>query len=225
MAGHTEPAPHGPSAARALIEQQRQLAAKVIAEDCVPARIRAIAGVDAAFPKRGAVTRAAVVVLSFPKLNLMDQAVAEIPTRLPYIPGLLSFRELPAILAAFNKLRVEPDLVLCDGQGVAHPRRFGVACHLGVETGLCTIGVAKSRLTGEASEPGPERGKSAPLRQGGEVIGQVLRTRSRVKPVFVSIGHRISLERAARLVMRCTTQYRLPEPIRWADRLAGQRSL
>jgi deoxyribonuclease V len=223
LAGHTRQGPKPPSPARALIEQQRQLASQVIDEDRLPETIRWVAGVDAAFPEQGKVTRAAIVVLSLPELNMINQAVAEVPTRLPYIPGLLSFRDLPAILEALKKLSVMPDLVLCDGQGIAHPRRFGVACHLGVETGLCTVGVAKSRLTGEASEPGPERGQSAPLCQDGEVIGQVLRTRSRVRPVFVSTGHGISLDRACQWVMRCTTRYRLPEPIRRADRLAGQR--
>ena len=214
-----------PTDCRALIEQQRQLAAQVIVKDCLPSPVRLVAGADVAFPEQGRTTRAAVVVLSFPELKWVEQAVAEVPTRLPYIPGLLSFRELPAIVEALEKLTVRPDLVLCDGQGIAHPRRFGVACHLGVETGLCTIGVAKTRLTGQASEPGLERGQSAPLYQDDEVIGQVLRTRSRVKPVFVSVGHRISLDQAVDWALRCTTRYRLPEPIRWADRIAGQRTL
>src|SRR6056297_356983 len=119
------------------------MATRVVASDDLPASIRTVAGVDAAFPERGRLTRAAVVLMSYPALEQLDTAVAELPTRLPYLPGLLSFRELPAILAAMERLSTLPDLVLCDGQGIAHPRRFGIACHLGVETGLCTIGVGK----------------------------------------------------------------------------------
>ena len=209
--------------ATTLIEQQKRMAGKVIKADLAPTSIRTVAGVDAAFPERGRVTRAAVVLMSYPELVWLEQASAEMPTRLPYIPGLLSFREVPAILDALRKLSCEPDLVLCDGQGLAHPRRFGVACHLGVETSLCTIGVAKSRLCGEAEEPGRERGATTALNERGETIGTVLRTRTGVRPVFVSIGHRISLARATELVLNCAPRYRLPEPIRRADRLAGQR--
>lgn len=161
--------------------------------------------------------------MSYPGLERLDEAVAEQPTGLPYMPGLLSFRELPAILAALQRLSSLPDLVLCDGQGIAHPRRFGVACHLGVETGLTTIGVGKTRLCGHAQPPGLERGQSTPLFHRGEVIGRLLRTRQNVRPVFVSSGHRISLDSATRLVLACAPRYRLPEPIRAADRLAGQR--
>ncbi|MFW5816499.1 MAG: deoxyribonuclease V [Wenzhouxiangella sp.] len=213
----------GPPAVSALIEQQRRLAERVVVDDALPARLRAVAGVDAAFPEGGRTTRAAVVLMSYPGLETIEETVAERPTRLPYIPGLLSFRELPAILAALDRLSSAPDLVLCDGQGIAHPRRFGVACHLGVETGLCTIGVGKSRLCGQAGEPGRQRGAWSALQDRGETIGRVLRTRTGVRPVFVSSGHRVSLETAARLVLDCTPRYRLPEPIRAADRLAGTR--
>ncbi len=223
MAGRTEQLDGGPPAASELIEQQRRLADQVVVDDALPARLRAVAGVDAAFPDGGRTTRAAVVLMSYPGLEPLDEAVAELPTRLPYIPGLLSFRELPAMLAALDQLSSTPDLVLCDGQGIAHPRRFGVACHLGVETGLCTIGVGKSRLCGRAREPGQRRGASSALLDRGETIGRVLRTRTGVRPVFVSSGHRVSLETAARLVLDCTPRYRLPEPIRAADRLAGTR--
>lgn len=207
---------------RALVERQRVLAGKVIERDALPEPVRLIAGIDAAFPDRGRTTRAAVVVMRWPTLETVDQAVHERPTELPYIPGLLSFRELPAILGALERLDTRPDLVLCDGQGRAHPRRFGVACHLGVETGLTTIGVGKSRLCGQHKEPGLPKGQTAALIDGDELIGQVLRSREQVRPIYVSVGHRIGLPSAVEWVLACTPRYRLPEPLRAADRLAGQ---
>jgi len=206
-----------------LIERQRQLTAQVEPCNHLTADPETVAGVDVAFPEQGRITRAAAVLLSFPELEPIDKATAELPTTLPYIPGLLSFRELPAVLAALRGLGRQPDVVLCDGQGLAHPRRFGIACHLGVETGLVTVGVGKSRLCGHHDDPDPERGQHCPLVDGGDVIGSVLRTRTRVRPVYVSIGHRISLQAARDLVLRCAPRYRLPEPIRCADRLAGNR--
>lgn len=167
------------------------------------------------------ITRAAVAVLSFPELTVIDRSVARLPTTFPYVPGLLSFREIPAILAALETLSVLPDLLLVDGQGYAHPRRLGIACHLGVLTDLPTIGVGKTRLVGTHDEPPPERGGWVPLRDAGETIGAVLRTRERVKPIFVSAGHRMSLESAIVWVMRCTTRYRLPETTRHAHMLAS----
>jgi deoxyribonuclease V len=143
------------------------------------------------------------------------------PTAFPYVPGLLSFRELPAVLAAIEQLRILPDLYLCDGQGLAHPRRFGLACHLGVLLDAPTIGVAKTRLIGTHAPPPAEKGGWTPLEDGGEVIGAVLRTRSGVKPVYVSIGHRVSLATSVRLTLACTSRYRLPETIRQAHRLAS----
>lgn len=207
-----------------LIREQKRLSASVIRHTELPATVRRITGVDVAFPDRGKTTRAAAVTLSFPGLEKMEQAVAEMPTRLPYIPGLLSFRELPALIAALEKLKEPPDLVLCDGQGMAHPRRFGVACHLGVQTGLCTIGIGKSRLCGDYRMPGPARGDCAPLHEGDDIIGMVVRTRTRVRPVFVSTGHRIALADAVDWALACSRRFRLPEPIRQADRLAGDRS-
>ena len=144
------------------------------------------------------------------QLELVDYAIARQPTRFPYVPGLLSFREMPALLAALDRLRVQPDLILCDGQGYAHPRRFGIACHLGVTCGIPTIGVAKSRLIGEHGEPMQRRGAWVPLRDRGETIGAVLRSRAHPQPVYVSIGHRVSLPLAVRYVMACTTEFRLP---------------
>lgn len=204
-------------AARAL---QEALRGQVVTRDRF-GKIRHVAGVDVGFEQGGAVTRAAVAVLTFPALELVESAIARRPTRFPYVPGYLSFREIPAVLAALKKLETRPDLLLCDGQGLAHPRRFGLACHLGLLAGLPAIGVAKSRLIGEPGVLPQKKGSWAALRDGGEVIGAVLRTRTGVKPVYVSIGHRVSLETAIEYVLRCTTNYRLPETTRAAHRLAS----
>jgi deoxyribonuclease V len=187
--------------------------------------IRTVAGVDLAYPRTatGVVTgRAAVVVLAFPGLEVVEEHVITRPVTFPYIPGLLSFREAPIALAALQQLRAQPDVLLVDGHGIAHPRRFGIASHLGVLLDLPTIGCAKSILVGRAGELGALPGETTPLLDGDEVIGTVLRTRARSRPLYVSPGHRISVETAASLVMRCTRGYRLPEPTRLADRLAGQ---
>lgn len=208
---------------RALMARQRELAGQVIEHDDLRLPPGLVAGVDAGFPDGGRTTRAAAVLMRYPELELIDEVVFEQPTELPYIPGLLSFRELPAVLGALERLSTPPDLVLCDGQGRAHPRRFGIACHLGVTTGLATIGVGKSRLCGKHGEPGLQKGSVVDLLDNGEVIGQVLRSRERVRPLYISIGHRVSLATAVELVLTCTPRYRLPEPVRFADRLASQR--
>ncbi|MGB5063141.1 MAG: deoxyribonuclease V, partial [Candidatus Competibacter sp.] len=167
------------------------------------------------------VTRAAVAVLRYPELDVLETAIARRPTTFPYIPGLLSFRELPAVLAALERLREPPDLLLCDGQGIAHPRRLGIASHLGLLVDIPSVGVAKTRLFG-THEPVPEaRGAWAPLRVDKEIIGAVLRTRAGIKPLYVSSGHRIGLETAIGYVMGCCTRYRLPETTRYAHRLAS----
>lgn len=168
--------------------------------------------------------RAAVAILEFPALTLVDHAVALAPARFPYIPGLLSFREIPAILTALEGLCRLPDLILVDGQGYAHPRRCGIASHLGVLLDLPTIGVGKTRLFGSADEPSNERGAWTPLIAANEVIGAVVRSRVNVKPIYISAGHRISLTTALDYVARCTTRFRLPETTRWAHRLASDRS-
>jgi len=186
-----------------------------------PARVRYVAGTDVGFERGGGITRAAVALLSFPALELVDYAIARLPTRFPYVPGLLSFREVPALLAALRLLRGEPDLILCDGHGYAHPRRFGIASHLGVYLGLPSIGVAKSRLIGEHGQPMQRRGAWVPLKDKGETIGAVLRTRPYTQPIYVSIGHRVSLPQAVRYALACATVYRLPETTRWAHRLAS----
>jgi deoxyribonuclease V len=183
--------------------------------------VRRVAGVDVGFKQGGSITRAAVAVLSFPALNLLEYKVVEQPTRFPYVPGLLSFRELPAVLSALSGLTQLPDLILCDGQGYAHPRRFGLACHLGVLLDIPCIGAAKSRLIGCHGVLPPEKGRWVPLTDGEETIGAVLRTRDRVRPLYVSIGHRICLATAVDYVLACCPRYRLPETTRQAHRLAS----
>jgi deoxyribonuclease V len=207
-----------PAGARAIQEQLRGL---VETRDRL-GPISRVAGVDVGFEEGGAITRAAVVVLDLPSLTLVESALARRPTQFPYIPGLLSFREIPAVLEAFDHLDAVPDVLLCDGQGIAHPRRFGIASHLGVIRDLPSIGVAKRRLTGMHAPVPDRRGAWRPLTEGDEVIGAVLRTRIGVKPLFISTGHRVSLETAIRIVLDCTPRYRLPETTRCAHRLASR---
>jgi deoxyribonuclease V len=203
---------------RDAVSLQRELAQRVIREGG-PVDVEHVAGVDVGFVDDRA--RAAVAVLSFPTLELVDCALAELPVTFPYVPGLLSFREIPAVLEALDRVVVRPDVLLCDGQGIAHPRRCGFASHLGLLTDIPTIGVAKSRLVGRHAEVPRLKGGWAALVHHGEVIGAALRTRSGVSPVFVSIGHRIGLDRAIHYVLACTTRFRLPETTRWAHRLAS----
>lgn len=202
------------------IEIQQKLAGKIVRENNL-GEIWHVAGIDVGFEKNGTVTRAAAAVLSFPGLELADYAIARLPTGFPYVPGLLSFREVPAVMAALAKLKIAPGLLLCDGQGIAHPRRIGLASHIGLASGIPSIGVAKTRLIGTHREPPNRRGEWAALVDNDEVIGAVLRTRSGVKPVYVSVGHRVGLETAIGYVMACVTKYRLPETTRWAHRLAS----
>jgi deoxyribonuclease V len=180
--------------------------------------IRTVAGVDCAFSRDGERCLAAAVVWDLEAQRVIEERHAWRPLRFPYVPGLLSFREAPAILAVLRALHGEPDAIMCDGHGLAHPRRFGIACHVGVLCDRPTLGVAKSRLVGEHGEPGPRRGARAALRHRGERIGTVLRTREGVKPVYVSVGHRIDLPTAERLALACVDRFRLPEPTRLADR-------
>ena len=206
---------------------QERLRSRVVRADRIGA-VRRVAGVDVGFEQEGQVTRAAVAVLDFPGLELVERAVVRVPTRFPYVPGLLSFREAPAVLAAFEKVSLAPDLILYDGQGIAHPRRFGIASHVGWLLDCPSIGVAKTRLIGVHGTPANRRGAWTPLRDAGEghgaeIIGAVLRTRVGVKPLYVSIGNRVSLETAVRWTMACVTRYRLPETTRWAHRLASVR--
>jgi deoxyribonuclease V len=211
---------HWPTTVEEAIAIQNQLQSEVITEDQLP-EVRYVAGVDMGFEEDYAISRTAVVVLSFPELQLVEQAIARRPTTFPYIPGFLSFREVPAVMDALEKVSTTPDLILCDGQGIAHPRRFGLACHLGVLIDIPTIGVAKSLLIGKHDELPPEKGSWQPLRYKGETVGVVLRSRTGVKPLYVSSGHRISLPTAIDYVLRCTPKYRLPETTRLADKLAS----
>jgi deoxyribonuclease V len=181
--------------------------------------VSTVAGVDVGVKNK--VTRAAVVVLSYPELEPIDRSVAEMQVTMPYVPGLLSFREGAVVLSACEELDTEPDLFIFDGHGYAHPRRFGIASHMGVILDKPSIGCAKSRLCGTHGEPAPEAGAHVPLCDGDEVIGAVVRTRDRVSPVYVSIGHRLDLETAIGYVLGCCKGDRLPETTRHAHRLAS----
>ena len=200
---------------------QQQFRKEVITQDQLEEPVQYVAGVDMGFEAGGTISRAAVAVLSFPSLQLQESAIARRPTTFPYVPGFLSFREIPAVLDALEKINTIPDLILCDGQGIAHPRRFGIACHLGLIVDIPTIGVAKSLLIGNHKEVPEERGSWQPLVNRGETIGAVLRTRIKTKPLYVSSGHRVSLSTAIEYVLRCTPKYRLPETTRIADKLAS----
>lgn len=185
-------------------------------------RVGTVAGADVHFPSRDRV-RAAVVLLSFPDLELLEERVHEGPCSFPYIPGLLSFREIPPILEAMKGLEGGIDLMLCDGQGIAHPRGLGLASHIGLLLDIPTIGCAKSPLYGEFEEPPRAKGSRTPIRDPrGRTIGTVLRTRESTRPLYVSVGHRIDLRTAVRFVLASTPRYRIPEPLRAAHRLAGR---
>ena len=201
---------------------QRRLATAVRLDDAT-GPVGTVAGVDTGFAAGGQRARACVAVFRYPEITPLTQSVAERPVTFPYRTGLLAFRELPAILAALDGLDAPPDLLLCDGQGVAHPRRLGIAAHLGVWLDRPSIGVGKSRLLGTYQEPGRDRGSEVPLYDGSDRIGTVLRSRTGVRPLFVSPGHRVDHAAAALWVLACTGRYRLPEPLRQADRIASQR--
>lgn len=209
--------PTDPAQARAL---QRELAHRVVRDDRV-GTVRLIAGIDVS-AGRTPIGHAAIVLLSYPDLTIVERAVASIPIPFTYVPGLLSFRELPIILPAWERLSVTPDLVLVDGQGIAHPRRLGIAAHLGLVVGVPAIGCAKSRLVGSFEEPPADAGAWTPLRDGSETIGAVVRTKRRTKPLFISTGGGLSLETAVAWVLRLCRGYRLPEPTRHAHLLAGE---
>jgi deoxyribonuclease V len=196
---------------------QLELAARV---DRSPAMlpIETVAGADVSYELRGKWLYAAVVVLRVETWKVIDQSAIVAEARFPYVPGLLSFREAPPVIEAFSKLAVRPDVLICDGQGIAHPRRLGLASHIGLWLGLPTIGCAKSWFCGEYQEPGLERGDWSPLTDGGETIGAVVRTRTRIKPLYVSTGHLCDLESAIAIVLATATKYRQP----WTTRLAHQ---
>ena len=188
-----------------------------------PGPFRFVAGADISFNPRSPTLYAAVVVIDTESGAVVERVGAKAKARFPYVPGYLSFREIPALLPLFDRLRTPVDLLVTDGHGRAHPRRFGLACHLGVLLDLPTVGCAKSRLVGEYSEPRERRGAYRALRHEGEVIGCVLRTRAGVRPVFVSVGHRVDLATARRAVLRLAPRYRLPEPTREAHAEVNRR--
>jgi deoxyribonuclease V len=203
------------------IQIQKELRSKVIIAPFMENSLRLIAGVDVGLPRGAKTARAAIAVLDYATMERVDQATAEIPISFPYVPGLLSFREMPVILAALERLETRPDLFIVDGHGYAHPRRFGLACHLGVWLDMATIGCGKSILTGKQAPLQNSRGSVALLRDGDETIGASVRTRDGVKPVYISVGHRTDLDSAIRIILNCGRGVRLPEPIRWAHRLAS----
>ena len=207
-----------PTTLAAAQQIQEQLRHQVITEDQF-GPITTIAGIDAGY--EGDQAKAAVVVLAYPSLEPLAYTLAYAPAPLPYIPGYLSFREAPAVLKALEQIAITPDMLMLDGQGIAHPRRLGIAAHVGVLTNIPAIGCAKSILVGRHAPLPDERGAVMPLLDRGEQIGAVLRSRTGVKPLYISIGHRISLPTALDIVMSCLTKYRLPETTRAADGLAS----
>lgn len=206
---------------RRAIELQREFAPRVIRRGTVP-NPTLLAGLDLAFTASGDECIAGAVVWDVSSRSVVEERVARRPVRFPYVPGLLSFREAPALLAVLRKLRCEPDAFLFDGQGYAHPRRFGLASHVGLLIDRPSVGVAKSVLVGEFSEPGIKRGETSPMMHEGECVGIAVRTRDGVKPLYVSVGHRLSLNRAVELALIAGGGYRVPEPTRLADQLVAR---
>ena len=206
-------------------EIQQQLAPMVDMQDHVGDVVRYVAGLDVSPPDARGVVQGAVVVLSYPDLEIADVAIAEQTPAFPYVPGLLSFRETPVLLEALESLTIMPDLLILDAQGYAHPRRFGLACHLGLLADIPTIGCAKSLLVGDHDSLGEERGATADLMHKGEAIGVALRSRVGVKPLYISVGHKVDLASAARWVLSCCTGYRLPQTTRMAHAAAGGLAL
>lgn len=207
---------------REAVQLQRRLAGQVLAEGG-PSSIRRVAAADVSYDRRHDLTVAAVALFDFPSLELQEERLAHGRIPFPYVPGLLSFREAPLLLECFAALDGEPEVVLLDGHGLAHPRRLGLASHVGLLLDLPTIGCAKSRLVGRHETPGKERGDRVPLLEDSEVIGTVLTTRSGVKPVYVSVGHRISLSRAVEIVLECCRGTKQPAPSHHVDRRVARR--
>lgn len=206
---------------RDAMREQERLRERVILTDNFKA-VRLVAGADLAFDPETDLAFAGVIVYRFPEMEEVERRMARRKLRFPYVPGLLSFREGPALLAAFARLKTEPDLILIDGHGRAHPRLFGIACHMGVLLDKPTIGCAKSLLVGEHGDPGKRAGSTAPLWFKGERVGEVLRTRDNVKPIYVTTGHRVSLTSAVEFVKQCCDGYRIPKPTREADHYVGE---
>ncbi|MFC3393561.1 deoxyribonuclease V [Brenneria rubrifaciens] len=207
-----------------LKAEQLARASEIIHQDDLPFEQPAlIAGADVGFEQQGAVTRAAIAIMRYPSLELVEYKIARISTTMPYIPGFLSFRECPGLLAAWGSLEQKPDLIFVDGHGISHPRRLGVASHFGLLVDVPTIGVAKSRLCGHFDPLQAAAGSQRPLMDKGEQIGWVWRSKVRCNPLFVATGHRVGMDSALLWVKRCTRGYRLPEPTRWADAVASNR--
>lgn len=206
-------------------EIQQDLAPRVDMRALVGDVVRYVAGLDVSPPDERGVVKGAVVVLSYPDLEIAEVGIAEQTPTFPYVPGLLSFREAPVLLEALDSLSITPDLLILDGQGYAHPRRFGLACHLGLVVDLPTIGCAKSLLVGDYNALDEERGATADLVHKGEIIGLALRSRTGVQPLYVSVGHKVDLSSAARWVFSCCTGYRQPQTTRMAHAAAGGKAL
>ncbi|MEV4432524.1 endonuclease V [Streptomyces sp. NPDC049555] len=216
------PLPEGwPSTEAEATAVQNELRGRVVLDEPgpPPGAPLVVAGVDVAYDDERDLVAAAAVLLDARTLQVLEEATAVGRVSFPYVPGLLAFREVPTVLDALGRLSAEPDLVVCDGYGIAHPRRFGLASHLGVLTGLPTIGVAKNPFVFRHEPPGPRRGDAAPLLDGMDEVGRALRTQADVKPVFVSVGHRVTLDRACEHTLRLAPRYRLPETTRAADGL------
>jgi deoxyribonuclease V len=207
-----------PTTAKAAVRLQERLAGTIRIRPLVQP-VRLVAGADLAFSPDGDRCLAGLSVFDISTHALVEEVLAWRPVRFPYVPGLLTFREAPAVLAAARKLECTPDLFMFDGQGYAHPRRFGLATHTGMLLGRPSVGCAKTRLCGEEADPPPAAGASVPLIHRGEVVGAILRTQARCKPVYVSVGNDVTLNDAIALVMSCVTRYRLPEPTRLAHQL------
>ena len=208
-------------APREAVALQEQLRSEVISDRPIDLEaISLVAGVDVSVKENR--SQAAVVVATYPDFEPVETVLAEAPTPFPYIPGLLSFREGPVLVEAFEKLKAEPDVFLFDGMGIAHPRRIGIASHLGLWLDRPTIGCGKTLLTGRYKDLAQEKGSEAPLRDRGETIGVALRTRTGKNPMFISPGHLADIPSAAELVLRCSPRFRLPEPIRLAHNAAGR---
>lgn len=203
---------------------QSLLAPRVIVEDRFD-RIDIVAGVDVAYARHGGHATAAIAILRASDLSVLEIRTLDSTVHFPYLPGLFAFRELPAICALLSEVTLIPDLLICDGQGIAHPRRFGLACHLGLMFDVPTIGCAKTLLVGSSTEPGVERGAAAPLLYDGITVGCTLRTRAGVKPVYTSPGHKVSISTACDWVLRLAPRFRLPEPLRLADQAARRAAL
>jgi deoxyribonuclease V len=201
------------------IRIQEGLRGKIVLEDGIPEKIKRVAGVDQSFPEKN-IVRSCIVVLSFPGLVEIERAFSETKTEFPYIPGLLAFREGPGIVEAYGKLKEKPDVLIVDGHGIAHPRRVGIATHVGILLDIATIGVAKRRLIGEFDVP-EKVGDYTLLRDGGEIVGVILKSRKGCNPIFISPGHRISLYTSMLIVEKCLKGHKLPEPTRLAHELAG----